>query len=84
MTATVKSNPKLSPLGLEVLIGEHHLVTNMMDNSHRCDRCGAQAMVRAVLGNLQLLLCGHHAKANIELMIPTGWKFDDQSERLMS
>lgn len=26
----------------------------------RCDRCGAQAMVRAVLTNGLLLFCNHH------------------------
>lgn len=29
----------------------------------RCDRCGAQAYVRVVLGSGELLFCGHHAKA---------------------
>ena len=28
----------------------------------RCDRCGAQARVRVVLANGELLFCGHHAK----------------------
>lgn len=29
----------------------------------RCDRCGAQAQVRAVLpGGGELLFCGHHAR----------------------
>jgi hypothetical protein len=29
----------------------------------RCDRCGAQARVRVVLANGDLLFCAHHAKA---------------------
>ena len=29
----------------------------------RCDRCGAQARVRVVLANGELVFCGHHAKA---------------------
>ncbi len=28
----------------------------------RCDRCGAQAKVRAVLAHGELLFCGHHAR----------------------
>jgi recombinational DNA repair protein (RecF pathway) len=28
----------------------------------RCDRCGAQAQVRAVLPTGELLFCGHHAR----------------------
>ena len=29
---------------------------------HRCDKCGAQAMVRATLANGELYFCGHHAR----------------------
>lgn len=29
----------------------------------RCDRCGAQAKIRATLANGELYLCGHHARA---------------------
>jgi hypothetical protein len=28
----------------------------------RCDKCGAQAMVRATLMSGQLYFCGHHAR----------------------
>lgn len=30
--------------------------------SDRCDRCGAQAMVRANLSNGELYFCGHHGR----------------------
>ena len=30
--------------------------------SDRCDKCGAQAMVRATLANGELYFCGHHAR----------------------
>ena len=30
--------------------------------TERCDKCGAQAMVRATLANGELYFCGHHAK----------------------
>lgn len=29
---------------------------------HRCDKCGAQAKVRATLANGELYFCGHHAR----------------------
>lgn len=29
----------------------------------RCDRCGAQAKVKATLVNGELFFCGHHARA---------------------
>ena len=28
----------------------------------RCDKCGAQAMVRATLANGELYFCGHHGR----------------------
>ena len=34
-----------------------------LTNADRCDRCGAQARVRVVLGSGDLLFCAHHAKA---------------------
>jgi hypothetical protein len=30
--------------------------------TERCDKCGAQAMVRAILANGELYFCGHHAR----------------------
>ncbi len=30
----------------------------------RCDRCGAQAFVRAVLASGDLLFCAHHARSH--------------------
>lgn len=33
-----------------------------LTNADRCDRCGAQAYVRAVLPTGDLLFCAHHAK----------------------
>lgn len=37
--------------------------------SDRCDRCGAQAFIRAVMdGGEDLLFCGHHGHANKEAL----------------
>jgi hypothetical protein len=33
----------------------------------RCDRCGAQAFIRAVFASGDLTFCGHHGR---ELMVP--------------
>ncbi|WP_037075116.1 DUF7455 domain-containing protein [Pseudonocardia spinosispora] len=39
--------------------------TRPLSPAERCDRCGARAMVRAVLPNGgDLLFCGHHARAH--------------------
>jgi hypothetical protein len=35
----------------------------------RCDRCGAQALVRAVLpGGGELLFCGHHGRMHADAL----------------
>jgi len=34
----------------------------------RCDRCGAQALVRATLPFGELLFCGHHARQHAEAL----------------
>jgi hypothetical protein len=34
----------------------------------RCDRCGAQAKVRAVLEHGELLFCGHHARQHADVL----------------
>ena len=34
----------------------------------RCDRCGAQALVRAVLPHGELLFCGHHARQHADAL----------------
>ncbi len=41
----------------------------------RCDRCGAQSRVRAVLASGELLFCGHHAHEYEARLRPTalGW-----------
>jgi hypothetical protein len=49
----------------------------------RCDRCGAQAYVRAVMANgFELLFCGHHAKKYQEGLANAGTRIDDETARL--
>lgn len=36
--------------------------TTMLTALDRCDRCGAQAVLRAVLSSGELVFCGHHAR----------------------
>ncbi|MBU6352641.1 MAG: hypothetical protein KJS67_01225 [Actinomycetales bacterium] len=49
----------------------------------RCDRCGAQAYVRAVMSNgFELLFCGHHAKKYQEGLTSSATRIDDETERL--
>lgn len=49
----------------------------------RCDRCGAQAYVRAVMENgFELLFCGHHAKKYQEGLAEVAARIQDETERI--
>ncbi len=49
----------------------------------RCDRCGAQAYVRAVMANgFELLFCGHHAKKYQEGLANVATRIQDETERI--
>ena len=53
--------------------------------SDRCDRCGAQAYIRATLGDgLELLFCAHHGRKHIEKLRDLGddVRILDESHRL--
>ena len=50
----------------------------------RCDRCGAQAYVRAVLLNgSELMFCAHHGKEYAEKLKVVAAKIIDESEKLV-
>ena len=50
----------------------------------RCDRCGAQAYVRAVLLNGgELMFCAHHGKGYAEKLKVVAAKIQDESEKLV-
>jgi len=48
----------------------------------RCDRCGAQAYVRVVLENGELLFCAHHARAHSEKFAQVATEIHDETDRL--
>ena len=50
----------------------------------RCDRCGAQAYVRATLAaGGELLFCMHHANEHRPALEANGAVFHDETERLV-
>ena len=60
------------------------LETTPLNAVDRCDRCGAQAYVRAVMLNGgELLFCGHHAKEYAEKLKTVAAKIQDESEKLV-
>lgn len=48
----------------------------------RCDRCGAQAYVRVMLTNGELLFCAHHARRHAEAYSGVAVRIQDETERL--
>ena len=49
----------------------------------RCDRCGAQAYVRALLPNgLELLFCAHHNRQHSSTLTKIAVGIDDETDRL--
>ena len=48
----------------------------------RCDVCGAQAFIRVVLANGDLVFCGHHGQANKEKLKPIAITWQDETNKL--
>lgn len=43
----------------------------------RCDKCGAQALVRATLANGQLYFCGHHGRGISDKLVASSLEVFD-------
>ncbi|MGJ9371669.1 MULTISPECIES: DUF7455 domain-containing protein [Nesterenkonia] len=50
----------------------------------RCDRCGAQAYVRAALSSGVLLFCNHHGRQVEDSLRPKTIEWIDESDRLVT
>jgi len=60
------------------------LETTPLNAVDRCDRCGAQAYVRAVLlSGGELLFCGHHGKEYAEKLKQVSAKIQDETDKLV-
>jgi hypothetical protein len=57
--------------------------TSAIRAADRCDRCGAQAFLRAELpGGGVLLFCGHHGKMHAEALRAAAINVIDETNRL--
>lgn len=56
--------------------------TEPLKASDRCDRCGAAAYVRVVLGGGELLFCAHHGKKYSESLAKVAVEIHDFSDQL--
>ncbi|WP_353809873.1 DUF7455 domain-containing protein [Agromyces sp. SYSU T00194] len=50
----------------------------------RCDSCGAQAYIRVVVNNGELLFCAHHGRKHQEKLSEIAHSWHDESSRLVS
>lgn len=48
----------------------------------RCDSCGAQAYIRATIGDSELLFCAHHGHRHQEKLAKIATSWHDESSRL--
>jgi len=71
--------PSIENIPATVPAGDDQLLV-----SDRCDRCGAQAFVRAIWPNLrELLFCAHHGRKYAKKLRDDGADVIDQSWRLV-
>ena len=64
------------------LMSRGFLHTVELDESHRCDRCGARAYLAATKGPQLLLFCGHHGGVNMNGLMEKGWDIQDDRMKL--
>lgn len=71
----------------EITFGDHD--NFMLNASHRCDRCGAQAYIKAVLRKTknkgetgELFFCSHHANEYELNLLPLCKTWHDETDRL--
>jgi len=58
--------------------------TTPLTRADRCDRCGAQAYVRAGLpAGTELLFCGHHAHQHRASLLVAGAALHDETDALL-
>ncbi len=54
-----------------------------LTTADRCDRCGAQAFIRARLaGGHELLFCAHHGREHLDKLRDVADEVIDETERL--
>jgi len=55
-----------------------------LNHSDRCDRCGAQGLVRVFLTTGDLTFCHHHYEENKEALAAVIFDTQDERERLLN
>jgi len=77
--------PLMTPTDGEMMSSQITMEQAPLNSLDRCDRCGAQAYVRAILlSGGQLLFCAHHAKTYAQGLKPVVATIQDESENLVA
>jgi len=77
--------PLMTPTDGEMMSSQITMGQTPLNSLDRCDRCGAQAYVRAILlSGGQLLFCAHHAKTYAQGLKPVVATIQDESENLVA
>lgn len=63
---------------------EESFETPELTAADRCDVCGAQAYIRAVLTTGELMFCSHHGNEKKEKLSPLAVSWQDETEKLLS
>lgn len=50
----------------------------------RCDSCGAQAYIRVMIGESELMFCAHHGRRHQEKLEAIATDWHDESEKLLN
>jgi hypothetical protein len=50
----------------------------------RCDICGAQAYIRAILATGELIFCSHHGNEQKDKLSAIAVRWQDETEKLLS
>jgi len=75
----------MTPTDGEMMSSQITMEQTPLNSLDRCDRCGAQAYVRAILlSGGQLLFCAHHAKTYAQGLKPVVATIQDESENLVA
>jgi hypothetical protein len=62
---------------------DHQGAPHQLTAADRCDACGAQAYIRVVVKNSELLFCAHHGRKHQEKLASIAESWHDESSRLL-
>lgn len=63
-------------------LGTAEIDSPQLTAADRCDACGAQAYIRVVVNNSELLFCAHHGRKHQEKLAAVAQSWHDESARL--